>query len=63
MAYQAKKTEHAGPKRGRGGYWGPKQAAKKESSKIRRRNWRRQISQELESCGRTIDGAHRFRHG
>ena len=39
MGYKAKKTEHVGAKRGRGGYWGPKKDAKKESNKIRRRTW------------------------
>jgi predicted RNA-binding protein YlxR (DUF448 family) len=37
MAYKAKKTDHAGAKHGRGAYWGPKQDAKKESNKLRRR--------------------------
>jgi len=36
MGYNAKKTEHAGAKHGSGAYWGPKQAAKKESNKRRR---------------------------
>lgn len=42
MAYKAKKTEHAGPKKGRGAYWGPKQDAKRESNKLRRRNWKQE---------------------
>lgn len=37
MAYHVKKTEHAGPKKGRGGYAGRKADAKRESSKLRRR--------------------------
>ncbi|MBI5420845.1 MAG: hypothetical protein HZA35_00855 [Parcubacteria group bacterium] len=36
MAYKARKTEHSGPKKGRGAYWGRKQIAKKESNKKRR---------------------------
>lgn len=36
MAYQAKKTEHSGPKKGKGAYWGRKVAAKKESNRQRR---------------------------
>ena len=36
MAYEAQKTEHTGPKKGRGAYWGRKQAAKKESNRVRR---------------------------
>jgi hypothetical protein len=47
MAYQAKKTEHAGAKHGSGAYWGPKQDAKKESNKVRRRNWKREVREEL----------------
>ena len=41
MGYEAKKTEHCGPKRGAGAYWGYKWEAKKESKRIRRENWRR----------------------
>lgn len=39
MAYEIKnrKTEHAGAKKGKGAYWGPKKDAKKESNKERRR--------------------------
>lgn len=36
MAYEAKKTEHAGSKRGQGAYWGRKQEAKKASNRKRR---------------------------
>jgi hypothetical protein len=36
MAYEAQKTEHTGPKKGHGAYWGRKQAAKKESNRVRR---------------------------
>jgi hypothetical protein len=36
MAHRAKKTEHAGPKKGRGGYYGRKRDAKHESAKRRR---------------------------
>jgi len=36
MANVAKKTEHAGAKKGRGAYWGRKKEAKKESNKVRR---------------------------
>jgi len=36
MAYEAVKTEHAGPKRGRGAFWGRKSAAKEESNRVRR---------------------------
>ena len=43
MGYEAKKTEHSGSKRGNGAYWGYKWEAKKESSRIRRENWKREI--------------------
>lgn len=36
MAYNAKKTEHAGSKKGCGAYWGRKAAAKRESNRKRR---------------------------
>lgn len=36
MAYNAKKSEHAGPKKGCGAYYGRKKAAKKASKKLRR---------------------------
>jgi hypothetical protein len=36
MANEAQKTEHSGPKKGRGAYWGRKKAAKKESNRVRR---------------------------
>ena len=38
MAHNAKQTEHAGAKHGKGAYWGPKADAKRESRKARRRN-------------------------
>lgn len=36
MAFEAKKTEHAGAKKGRGAYWGRKVDAKRESNRKRR---------------------------
>lgn len=47
MGYKAKKTEHVGAKHGSGAYWGPKKDAKKESSKVRRRNWNHKVREEL----------------
>jgi hypothetical protein len=38
MGYHAKKTEHVGAKKGRGGYYGRKRDAKHESAKRRRRD-------------------------
>jgi hypothetical protein len=43
MAGKAIKTEHSGAKRGSGGYWGPKQDAKRESNKRRRANDRVEV--------------------
>jgi hypothetical protein len=43
MGYEAKKTEHAGAKHGSVAYWGPKKDAKKESNKVRCRNWKREV--------------------
>jgi len=48
MGYEVKKTEHAGPKRGKGAYWGRKWEAKKESSRRRRKDWRREIRTNLD---------------
>jgi hypothetical protein len=41
MAYNAKKTEHAGPKMGSGAFYGRKVDAKKASNKRRRENDKR----------------------
>jgi hypothetical protein len=43
MAYKAKKTEHCGAKKGRGAYWGPKRDAKRESSRQRREDAKREL--------------------
>lgn len=47
MAHQAKKTEHAGPKKGKGAYWGRKVAAKKESNRQRREMDKESIMSEI----------------
>ncbi|MBI2689322.1 MAG: hypothetical protein HYX27_23705 [Acidobacteria bacterium] len=47
MGYEAKKTEHNGPKRGKGAYWGRKREAKKQSNKIRRENGKSEIGDTL----------------
>jgi len=41
MAYNAKKTEHAGAKKGRGAYYGRRVDAKKASNRRRRQNDKR----------------------
>jgi hypothetical protein len=46
MAYEAKETEHNGPKKGRGAYWGYKADAKKESNRKRRINDKKSIKNE-----------------
>lgn len=46
MAGNAKKTEHAEPKRGLGAYWGRK-AGKRESNKVRRESAKRTVRQGL----------------
>ncbi|OQX16012.1 MAG: hypothetical protein BWK76_12165 [Desulfobulbaceae bacterium A2] len=38
MGQGAKKTEHAGAKKGNGAYWGRKRVAKQESNRVRREN-------------------------
>jgi len=43
MAYNAKKTEHVGPKKGAGAYYGCKSFAKKASAR-RRENDKQEIS-------------------
>ena len=57
MGYEAKKTEHSGAKHGNGAYWGPKKDAKKESNKVRRRNWKKEARQEPDLRQRLMQGA------
>ena len=45
MDYEAGKPEHNGAKHGNGAYWSPKKYAKKESNKVRRRNWKKEVAQ------------------
>jgi hypothetical protein len=51
MAGRAKKTEHAGPKKGSGAYWGRKADAKCESNRVRRENAKRAVRQGLTDSG------------
>lgn len=48
MAYEAQKTEHAGPKKGAGAYWGRKKTAKKESNRVRRETDKKGIEMPAE---------------
>lgn len=44
MAYSAKKTEHAGAKKGSGAFYGPKKIAKRGSNRKRRRDAKREVA-------------------
>jgi len=44
MAYNAKKTEHAGPKKGTGAFYGRKAVGKKASNRRRREDDRRTVN-------------------
>jgi hypothetical protein len=48
MGQGAKKTEHAGAKKGCGAYWGRKAVAKKESNRLRREDDKVSIAEK--SC-------------
>jgi hypothetical protein len=47
VAGNARKTEHAGSKKGRGAYWGRKADAKRESNRERREVAKRVVRQSL----------------
>jgi hypothetical protein len=47
MGYEAHKTEHAGPKRGSGAYWGRKVEAKHESNRKRRADNKAVVQKEM----------------
>ncbi len=44
MSSKAERTEHSGPKKGGGAYYGRKRWAKRDSAVTRRRNGRREIA-------------------
>ncbi|MEI6498585.1 MAG: hypothetical protein WCO23_01355 [bacterium] len=56
MAYNAEKTDHSGPKKGQGAYYGRKAIAKKESSHQRRQNGRKEAAANLTESGNAKDG-------
>ena len=58
MAYHSKKTEHAGPKKGRGAYHGRKKDAKKESSKQRRFDDGKYLDFLIDKASKSWDGIH-----
>jgi hypothetical protein len=49
MAYNARRTEHSGPKQGRGAFYGPKAEAKKASNRRRRQDNKQTVLNELEN--------------
>ena len=55
MGYEARKTEHAGPKHGNGAYWGYRWDAKKESNRIRRENAKREVRDAVRDAGNKAD--------
>ena len=57
MGYEAKKTEHSGPKHGNGAYWGYKWEAKKESNRIRRENAKREIRAAIDAPAERSTGS------
>ncbi len=50
MGFEAKKTEHCGPRRGNGACSGYRWHAKKESNRRRHENWKREIRDEVASA-------------
>lgn len=48
MAQRSRKTEHSGPKRGSGAYWGRKAEAKRESNRRRREGDKRAVADKLD---------------
>lgn len=60
MAYRAKKTEHAGPKKGRGAFYGHKWEAKRASSRRRREEAKRLSRAARRSLADDADGPAPF---
>ena len=50
MAYEVKKTEHSGAKKGKG-FWGRKADAKKQSSHVRREDGKSHIKESVIELG------------
>ena len=48
VAFNARKTEHAGPKKGRGAFYGRKAAAKAQSNRRRRENAKLEVRASVE---------------
>ena len=48
MAFNARKTEHAGPKKGRGAFYGRKAEAKAQSNRRRRENAKLEVRASVE---------------
>ena len=49
MGYGIRKTEHTGPKKGRGAFYGPKAIAKKASNRQRRKADKQSIATPKQS--------------
>ena len=56
MANGARKTEHAGAKKGRGGYYGRKVAAKAESNRRRREDAKVEIRRQRDERASSVHG-------
>ncbi len=56
MADRAHKSEHAGPKKGRGAYWGRKADAKRESNRVRREDAKQAVRQGMTDSEDEIEG-------
>ena len=49
MSKRVTKTEHAGPKKGRGAFWGPKKIAKAGSKRVRRERGKKEAREGSEA--------------
>ena len=58
MGQGAKKTEHAGAKKGNGAYWGRKHIAKSESNRVRRESDKVETIQDTEVSDDEIKDNH-----
>ena len=59
MSVRVRKTEHSGPKRGQGAYWGPKWVAKAGSNRIRREQGKAEVARFFEPTGCRATGEPR----
>ena len=52
MSSRVSKTEHAGPKKGRGAYWGRKKVAKAGSKRVRRERGKEEVREAVKAATR-----------